>query len=77
MVMEDVYKCLIPSTIPTITQIGMVDFWFSLLLLDLLTIFCGDKRGGQSGYDGRGGFISQETHHFYFLNFLASVADDY
>ena len=56
MVLEDVDIGIIPATIPTITQFGMVDCWVSLfIIIPLLKLFM-----VMIEVDG---FRSQETSH--------------
>ena len=64
MVMRELDICLISATLPHITQLGMVDFWVSMLLHILLkNIVHGNESGDISGDYGRRGFRSQETSH--------------
>ena len=99
---------LIPETIPTITQVTVIDFRLSHFILVLQKFFhvyerigysghvddrgdtrdddgdergdisddYGDKREDQRGDNGRGGYRSQDTRHYYSSNHGARVDVD-
>ena len=68
MVIIELYIGLRPATFPPMTQVGVVDFRFSLLIYILLKNVRGDERDDISGDDGRLVFRYQYTSHSYFQN---------
>ena len=73
-VMGEVDICLIPATLPSTTQVGVVDCWVSLLLIVLLSkVFMVMKEAIKAVIDGRGLCRSRETSRSYFQNHVEIV----